>query len=292
MSSASLSAFAGLNFVKMTGTGNDFILMDNRRAQIPPELMSEFARAVCCRRRSVGADGLILLSPSDRVDSKFGKVDFRWDFYNADGSSAEMCGNGGRCAARYAVRIGLAGPEMVFDTIAGPIRAWVDGIIVKLEMSKPQDAYENLGLNVGGEMMVMDGVNTGVPHAVIPVDDLAAADVNGIGRTVRFHEHFQPAGTNVNFITAQNGRLKVRTYERGVEGETLACGTGVVASALVAGRRGWLKSPVKVDVASGEELTVYFDQDQDNSGEVFLKGAANVVYEGVLDQGAFAWLEA
>lgn len=285
-----INAFAGQKFVKMTGTGNDFILMDNRQAQVPPELMSELAKAVCCRRRSVGADGLILLSPSDRVDSKFGKVDFRWDFYNADGSSAEMCGNGGRCAARFAVQIGLAGPEMVFDTIAGPIRAWLDGATVKLEMSSPKDAYANLELDVSGNKIIMDGVNTGVPHAVIPVDDLAAADVDGIGRAVRFHDQFAPAGTNVNFIAAADGRLKVRTYERGVEGETLACGTGAVASALVAGRRGWLKSPVKVDVASGEELTIYFNQDQQNTGEVFLEGAATIVYEGVLDQGAFAWL--
>lgn len=291
MANSRLNAFAGQNFIKMTGTGNDFILMDNRQAQVPPELMSELAMAVCCRRRSVGADGLILLSPSDRVDSTFGKIDFRWDFYNADGSSAEMCGNGGRCAARFAVQIGLAGPEMVFDAIAGPIRAWVDGVIVKLEMTSPQDAYQDIELDVDGDKIIMDGVNTGVPHAVIPVEDLAAADVDGIGRVVRFHKHFQPAGTNVNFIAAISGRLKVRTYERGVEGETLACGTGAVASALVAGRRGWLKSPVKVDVASGEELTIYFNQDDQRFGEVYLEGAAYTVYTGVLDRGAFAWLE-
>lgn len=285
-----LTSLSGLPFCKMTGTGNDFILLDNRQARVRPELMPALARAVCCRRRSVGADGLILLEPSQRVDPNLGKVDFRWDFFNADGSSAEMCGNGGRCAALFARRIGLAGPEMLFDTLAGPIRAWIGARTVTLEMVPPSGRYEGLSLEIGGRAMRVDGVNTGVPHAVVAVDDLENADVRNWGREIRFHRHFSPAGTNVNFIAAQHGRLMVRTYERGVEDETLACGTGAVASALIAGGLGWLKSPVTVVVRSGEELTIHFDRDETGFHDVRLEGAADHVYDGVLQAGAFAWL--
>lgn len=133
-----LNSLAGLDFVKMTGSGNDFIVVDNRGAGVPPALMSRLARALCPRRLSVGADGLILLRPSDRVDPVRGPVDFAWDFFNADGSSAEMCGNGGRCAARFARDRGIAGDQMLFDTLAGPIRAWVSGGVVKLELVQPR----------------------------------------------------------------------------------------------------------------------------------------------------------
>ena len=287
---AQLAPLAGLSFTKMTGTGNDFILMDNRQAKVPKEAMPLLAEAICKRSRSVGADGLILLSPSARVDPKLGKVDFLWDFFNADGSSAEMCGNGGRCAARFALDKGLAAPEMVFDTLAGPIRAWVKGTLVKLEMVPPLGAYRGLELEAAGQTVCMDGVNTGVPHAVVPVDDLEAAPVKDMGRELRFHQHFAPAGTNVNFSVAREDELWVRTYERGVEDETLACGTGAVAAALTAGAKGILRPPITVRVRSGEKLTVHFDLNHDEFSEVFLEGPASYIYEGVLNQEAFAWM--
>jgi diaminopimelate epimerase len=288
---AQLAPLAGLSFTKMTGTGNDFIFMDNRQAKVPKDVMPLLAKAVCKRSRSVGADGLILLSPSARVDQRLGKVDFLWDFFNADGSSAEMCGNGGRCAARFAFDKGLAGPEMVFDTLAGPIRAWVEGSVVKLEMVPPFGAYRSLELEAAGREVRMDGVNTGVPHAVVGVDDLEAALVTELGRAIRFHEHFAPAGTNVNFCAASDGELWVRTYERGVEDETLACGTGAVAAALMAGDKGLMQAPITVRVRSGEKLTVYYERDDDGGfREVFLEGPASYIYEGVLNKEAFAWL--
>ncbi|CAO0821064.1 Diaminopimelate epimerase [Desulfarculales bacterium] len=285
-----LMALHGLAFTKMNGSGNDFILMDNRAAQLSPEIMPLLARGACARGRSVGADGLIILEPLERVDSAWGRVDFRWQFFNADGSSAEMCGNGGRCVARFAFDQGLAGQKMVFDTVAGPIRAWVEGTAVKLEMVPPQGSYRNLRLAVLEGQVVLHGVNTGVPHAVVPVEDLEAAPVKELGRALRFHRHFAPAGTNVNFISVHEGELRVRTYERGVEDETLACGTGAVASALVAGSQGWLKPPVKVRVKSGEILKVYFSAEADGFREVLLEGAASYVYQGVLHREAFEWL--
>ena len=291
---AQLAKLAGTSFTKMTGTGNDFILMDNRQANITAHLMPFLARAVCCRRRSVGADGLIILNPSDRVDPERGQVDFYWDFFNADGSSAEMCGNGGRCAARFAFDQGLAGPEMLFDTLAGPIRAWVgqgeDGSLVKLEMVPPKGPYWDLVLEVEGKTCTLDGVNTGVPHAVLFLDDLENAPVRELGRALRFHDHFAPAGTNVNFAAIKDGGLFLRTYERGVEDETLACGTGATAAALMAGRRAGLVPPVAVRVRSGETLKVYFNPAGENHGEVFLEGAASYVYSGKLHAEAFEWL--
>jgi diaminopimelate epimerase len=290
---AQLEPLADNIFTKMTGTGNDFILMDNRQAKVPKELMPLLAKAVCERRRSVGADGLILLSPSARVDRQLGKIDFQWDFFNADGSSAEMCGNGGRCAARFALDKGLAGPKMVFDTLAGPIRAWVIGSVVKLEMVPPFGAYRGLELSAADRTVRFDGVNTGVPHAVVTVEDLEAAPVVELGRALRFHEHFAPAGTNVNFVAPMGGELWVRTYERGVENETLACGTGAVASALMAGAKGVMEPPVTVRVRSGEKLTVHFERNGDGGfREVFLEGPAAYVYEGILHKEAFAWLAA
>lgn len=285
-----LEALAGIELVKMTGTGNDFILVDNRKAAVPRELMSQLALGLCQRRRSVGADGMIFLEPSRRVDPVRGTVDWRWHFFNADGSAAEMCGNGGRCAARFAHDVGLAGPEMVFDTTAGPIRAWIKEQGVKLEMIHPFGAYRGVELKVDGGKVKMDGVNTGVPHAVIAVEDINAAPVVPVGREVRFHQHFAPAGTNVNFACAVDGELVMRTYERGVEDETLACGTGAVASALMLGPAMGLKSPVTVRVRSGERLKVHFDKQGEEFGAVFLEGAAHYVYSGKLHAEALAWL--
>ncbi len=287
---ASLRRLHGLAFAKMNGSGNDFILIDNRAAGLEPGLLPLLARGLCARGRSAGADGLIILEPSDRVDDSRGRVDFRWHFFNADGSSAEMCGNGGRCAARYALDQGLAGRRMVFDTLAGPIGAQVEGSTVKLEMVPPRGAYSHLELDAPGGPVTLHGVNTGVPHAVVPVADLEAAPVREVGRHLRYHQHFAPAGTNVNFMRAQDGELWVRTYERGVEDETLACGTGAVASALVAGSLGWLKPPVSVRVRSGETLRVHFSAEGHNFREVFLEGAASYVYEARLHQEAFDWL--
>jgi diaminopimelate epimerase len=288
----SLIPLAGIEIVKMTGTGNDFVVLDNRETKVPREVMPLLAKTVCMRRRSVGADGLIILEPTDRVDPELGPVDFKWHFFNADGSAPEMCGNGGRCAARFAYDRGLAGREMVFDTIAGPIQAWLgeDGL-VKLQMVRPFDAYSDLELEAGGRKVSMRGINSGVPHAVLLWEDILEAPVKELGREIRFHQHFAPAGTNVNFAWAVGGELVVRTYERGVEDETLACGTGAVASALMLGPALELASPVTVKVASGERLKVYFEGQGDSFSQVFLEGAADYVFQGTLHEEAFSWMK-
>jgi diaminopimelate epimerase len=274
-------AMAPLEFYKMNGSGNDFILVDNRDFVISRAVMPQMAKALCRPKLSVGADGMIFVENSPRAD-------FVWRFYNADGSEAEMCGNGGRCAARFAFLLGIAGSSMVFETLAGLIRAEVMGDRVKLQMTGPKDLALDYMVEVDGVAWTLSSVNTGVPHAVVPVRDLEGADVRGLGGKLRFHPRFQPAGTNVNFTRALGpGEIAVRTYERGVEDETLACGTGSVASALVAAAMDpGLASPVAVRTRSGEILTIHFTREGEGFTGVFLEGDARFVYKAELGPDA------
>jgi diaminopimelate epimerase len=266
----------GTEFFKLSGSGNDFIVIDNRRRVVAEEAMVPLARALCPRGRSVGADGLILLEDSDRVD-------FEWRFFNADGSEAEMCGNGGRCAARVAHLIGLAPEKMVFETLAGDIRAEILPGEIKLEMVPPAGLRLDYPLAVDGREMTVSSLNTGVPHVVIWTDDLERAEVFDLGRKIRYHETYRPAGTNVNFVQVLGpDTMAIRTYERGVENETLACGTGAVAAALIGGVTGRVNSPAGMKTRGGEELRVHFRWDRDRFQDVYLQGGARLVYRGVL----------
>ncbi|MCG2822508.1 MAG: diaminopimelate epimerase [Desulfurivibrionaceae bacterium] len=265
-----------IEFTKMSGTGNDFILIDHRTPFLSRDEMPGFAKAVCERRVSVGADGLILIENSESAD-------FRWQFLNGDGSWAEMCGNGARCAARFAHDHGIAPARMRFETVAGIIEAEVAGQSVKLKMTAPNGLRLHEKLLVNGEALVVHSLNTGVPHAVFFMEDIRQAPVLDWGRTLRFHEHFQPAGTNVNFVQQQGGNgLLVRTYERGVEGETLACGTGAVSSAIIAGLLGQVHPPVTVTTSGGEQLIIHYSLAGQKISDVSLEGPANFIYEGRL----------
>ena len=264
-----------LPFTKMSGTGNDFIIIDNRGGRVAAAAGPELARRACRRMVSVGADGLILIEDSETAD-------FAWRFYNADGSEAEMCGNGARCAARFAHEHGIAGETMRFATLAGVIEAEMRGTAVKVRLTPPTDLETGIALRIGGRELTVHSLNTGVPHAVVFVEDLAACPVREWGREIRFHEHFQPAGTNVNFVGATTDGIAVRTYERGVEDETLACGTGAVASALIAARLRDAGSPLAVRTSGGEELRVHFAAGGDLAAPVDLEGAARIIYHGKL----------
>ncbi len=270
----------GTEFFKLSGSGNDFIVLDNRRRVVAEDEMVPLAQALCPRGRSIGADGLILLEDSDRVD-------FRWRFFNADGSEAEMCGNGGRCAARVAHLIGLAPEKMVFETLAGDIRAEILPGEIKLEMVPPADLRLDYALAVDGRELTLSSLNTGVPHVVIWTDDLERAEVIDLGRKIRYHETYRPAGTNVNFVQVLGpDTMAIRTYERGVENETLACGTGAVAAALIGGVAGRVKSPAGMKTRGGEELRVHFRFDRDRFQDVYLQGGARLIYRGVLSSEA------
>ena len=261
----------------MNGAGNDFVIIDHRERFIPERLQAQFAQAVCRRSFSVGSDGLILIEDSETED-------FSWRFYNSDGSVAEMCGNGARCAARYAYRCDIAGKQMTFETIAGVIEAEILGEQehVSIRMTDPSDLQFHDSMLLGDERFEIHSINTGVPHAVIFVESDSSPVVEW-GRSIRYHRQFEPAGTNVNFVrVTAEGDLQVRTYERGVEGETLACGTGAVASALIAADQGLVSSPTYVTTGGGEQLVVEFEMVNGVFSDVFLQGAARIVFEGDL----------
>jgi len=276
-----------IHFYKMTGTGNDFILIDNRGGLIDADHCQDLVRSVCRRRLSAGADGMILIENDPEVD-------FKWRFFNLDGSEAEMCGNAARCAPRFAYLTGIVDkPRMAFRTLAGIIEAELLDNRVKAQMTSPHSLQMDLSIDVEDRSFDLDFINTGVPHAVYFVADeneLENVDILAWGRSIRFHPHFQPAGTNVNFVCINDvHHINVRTYERGVEGETLACGTGDIASALIGAARGLVRSPVEVKIRSGESLTVYFEttrgtqhSNETSFTSVHLEGEARVVYEGDL----------
>ncbi len=273
---------AVISFCKMSGHGNDFIIIDNRDLALQIVDLPLFVRRVCQRKVSVGADGLVLIEPSESVD-------FKWRFFNADGSVAEMCGNAARCVARWAAEEGIAGPAVTFETLAGVITASVRGDSVQVRLTDPSPVQAGLKLRLDRRVVVVDHVDTGVPHAVLFETSVADSDVVGLGRQIRYAENFAPKGTNADFAQILDRQtMKVRTYERGVEDETLACGTGVVASVLSAAFHGLVDSPVDVDVQSGERLRVYFlSQGDGRFGEIYLEGKVKMVYQGLLFEEAY-----
>lgn len=278
-------------FMKFSGAGNDFLIVDNRDRVIDPKKMSAFVASVCRRHLSVGADGLIFLEKSR-------KYDFRWRFYNNDGGEANFCGNGARCVARFAYLKKIAPKTMRFEGVAGVVAAEVDGEQVSVRVPEPSGvrlhvrlaiaSYRRRRGDTGQASMVHDGmvleghaINTGVPHFVYFVADTATAEVIGVGRPTRYHEAFKPAGTNVNFAQAVDRHtIKIRTYERGVEDETLACGSGALASALLAALVHKVESPITVIPLSRMPLRISFKQSAERFTNLTLTGEARAVYEG------------
>lgn len=258
----------------MNGAGNDFVFIDNRLGKI--SLTPAQIALICDRHRGVGADGLVLLKPCSS-----GKADWAWDFYNNDGSGAEMCGNASRCFARYVQRTVGVKNGFKFESRAGVITVSIHGDRVTVGLTAPVGMRLNETLIVGGKKTVVHSVDTGVPHAVIYVEDADKAMVQPLGAEVRFHQHFAPRGTNVNFVQLL-GRdaIRVRTYERGVEGETLACGTGVTASALITAELHKLTSPVYVKVQGGDTLEVAFKKKDGAFTDVQLTGPADFTFDG------------
>lgn len=269
-------------FYKMSGCGNDFILLDHRKKFLSDRELKRFASRICTHRLSIGGDGLILLEKAKRKD-----VDFSWRLFNADGSEAEFSGNGGRCAAKLAYLLKIAPARMAFETLAGLIHAQVHGENVTIQFPAPRDLRVGLKIPVNDKTYEGHFLNTGVPHLVYFVSDLEKAEVVPLGRKSRHHTMFQPAGTNVNFISVKDPhRIEMRTYERGVEDETLACGTGAVASALIAGALGKVSSPVSLKQRSGQILEVAFEWDGKQFKQVSLTGEARLIYEGQLHNEA------
>ncbi|MDX2079367.1 MAG: diaminopimelate epimerase [Terrimicrobiaceae bacterium] len=266
-----------LPFTKMNGAGNDFVVLDNRNLSL--SLSSDQIAHLCDRHRGVGADGLLAVEPAREG------ADFRMRYYNADGGEAEMCGNGARCFARFAARLLPARPGVLsFETPAGVILGRFDGDLVTINMSTPHDHRPATPLDVRGRPLDVHFINTGVPHAVVFVDDVETVDIRADGAALRWHEAFQPKGTNANFAQVEsNGSLVLRTYERGVEDETLACGTGICAAALLHHLAHGTPSPVAVRVRGGDTLLAGFSRSSDGSfSEVTLTGPADFVFDGTI----------
>lgn len=256
----------------MAGGGNDFILIDDRGARIGDP--ADLTRRICTRRLSVGGDGLILIENSS-------KASFRMRYYNADGSLGEFCGNGTRCAARFALQGAIAGPKMTIETDAGIVSAEVSengGVTITLP---PPHGFRGVKpLTIGSTVVHGSPITVGVPHYVIFLTgDLWQQEIEPLGRAIRNHPEMQPAGTNVNFVVIRDPRnIEVRTYERGVEAETLSCGSGVVAAVAVSTLFGKVHPPVSVLTRSGITLEVLMSQENGELRDVRLRGDARLIY--------------
>lgn len=269
-----MSGKYGVRFTKAVASGNDFVIVDNRSGEISERRYPEMARDVSRRRHSIGADGMLVAESSE-------KAALRMRIINPDGSEAEMCGNGARCMALYAFTKGL-GEVLDIETGAGIIGASVKGGNVSIKMSDPRDIKLNIDIELEGRMARVHYVNSGVPHVVRISEDIDAVNVPVTGRAIRRHPEFMPEGANADFVEKTGpDAASVRTYERGVEDETLACGTGAVASAIVLALTEKAPSPVKIRTRSGEVLTIHFDGPVDGPVKnVYLEGEAKIVFDG------------
>lgn len=267
-------------FTKMHGAGNDFLVLDNRFLRFSVPELSALARRFCPRRVGVGADGLLALDPPEQPGHAF-----RMRYVNADGSVATMCGNGARCLARFARQAGIADEPLVFGTDAGTYRASVPPepeAPVRLFVPPPSGFREAVALPDGPAVAA---IHTGTPHAVLFVEDVEAVDLEALAPPIRWAEAFAPEGTNVNVVEVLPGGdgVRLRTFEKGVEAETLACGTGALAAALVAWRAGRTGAPPLRVEARGGTLAVGFVPDGGGIRDLYLEGPAVTVFTGTLE---------
>lgn len=269
-------------FYKVSASGNDFIVYLNKEGKITVEEGKLLAQRLCRPKFSVSADGFIMLEKPTNPQAQLA-----WKFYNADGSIAEMCGNGARAVARLAHELGLVKESFYLETLAGLIFAEVKNKRVKISLGVPKDLKLDVTVRTEYDLYLVHYVNTGVPHIVLFWDNVDEAPLNKLGPILRYHEIFKPAGTNVNFVeivrSEDKAYLKIRTYERGVEAETLACGTGASASAFIAYKQGLLTPPIELITKGGEILTVDIDKATDT---IYLEGDTHYLFQFTLFEDA------
>jgi len=265
-----------IDFTKAVASGNDFIIVDNRENSLRDKIsdFSDFAKFSSRRRYSVGADGLLVLE-----DSK--KCDFKMRIFNPDGSEVTMCGNGIRVSALYAYQKKWCGPSMKIETRAGIIEAQIKDKVVRIKMTPPKEIKLEQNIGIGKTIMNIHTLNTGVPHAIHFVENIENYPVREMGKKIRYHRVFEPEGTNASFVEPIDKRsFSLRTYERGVEDETFACGTGVVASAIISHLVNGVEQPVNAITRSKDVLKVYFRKEHNRFHDVYLEGGAHIVFEG------------
>ncbi len=261
------------DFIKAEAAGNDFIIIDAENLPSGMDL-NKLVVEICKREKAIGADGVMLYDKSETCD-------FKMRIFNPDGGEVEMCGNGARCMGLYAYTYKFNKHKMRMETLAGVIAIEINNGVPRLKLIDPKDTRLNFIIEVDDKDLEVSFTNTGVPHVVRVVDKVDVAPMEELGSKIRYNKEFSPAGANVNFIeVVDEHNLKIRTYERGVEGETLACGTGCAASAVVAAMLDKAVSPVNLITASGKILKVYFDLENSECKNLYLEGACNLVYKG------------
>lgn len=263
-------------FFKYVGSGNDFILFDNRNDHFPISERSTLIKKICHRHYGIGADGVILLEDSEIAD-------FRMRIFNADGNEAEMCGNGVRCCTQFLISLGFRLPSFSIELQHRIIKSWVieNENHITIEIGTIDNIAWNVSIPMQQTSQAIHCLNTGVPHAVTFVENIDSFDIEGWGKKIRHHPHWQPHGTNATIAQCiEKKKIKIRTFERGVEGETLACGTGAVAAALCAAHLYQFQSPISVQTKSREEMIVTFTP---SWNEVRLTGPATFVYQGEIN---------
>ena len=266
-----------IKFIKMSGAGNDFIIID----ALNGVNLKRLAIKACDRTNGIGADGLLVLDKSK-------KADYKMRIINADGSEAEMCGNGARCMARYIAKTKKPKNNLFsIDTLAGLVKGEIKGEVENINLSDPVNFTADIPLKVNGRKIRVHYINSGVPHAIVFVDNLSQIDVPKIGPIIRYHKRFKPRGTNVDFVEQlDKGLIDVRTYERGVEDETRSCGTGSVAAAIVTYLianpkiKNKKRAKMKVRTSGKEILEVTFDINEGRVSNVWLKGSVNFIAKG------------
>ncbi|MFA9422768.1 MAG: diaminopimelate epimerase [Sedimentibacter sp.] len=275
-----------MQFTKMQGAGNDFIIINNMKLKLPIEKISPIAKKLCERKVSLGADGFMV------VDFPEGDADFKMRFYNSDGSIGEMCGNGARCISRYAYINNIAGKTMKFETTAGLVFAEVlEGRLVKVQLNNPEVIKLNNDLEINNEKYECSYIelgNPGLPHAVVKYNDLqhtSDREIFEIGRKIRYYDGFLK-GANVNFFEViDDNTAIVKTYERGVEDLTLACGTGSASVAVALILKGYLKSDKVKIIVPGGELFIEIEKTHDKVDKLYLTGDTNIIAVGeIMDE--------
>lgn len=260
-------------FVKYSGCGNDFILFDNRKSELS-SLDSLTIEKLCHRRYGVGADGVILLENSS-------KHDYKMRIFNPDGSEAEMCGNGIRCLAKFIQKLGIRKNPLTIETLSSHYKISYNDQLVAVEMKLAKKILWDQQLNIDEHVHQFHYLDTGVPHSVLFLEELVQPKLCELGPKIRYHNQFHPKGTNVTFATVQSPSvLKVSTYERGVEQETLACGTGATAAALAAAHQYKFSSPIEIEPPSGEIMRIFFERNESEFSQIYLEGPAHEVFEG------------
>jgi len=267
---------SSIPFSKYTGCGNDFVLIDNRE-NVFPYHESELIERLCDRQFGVGADGVILLEPSTNAD-------FIMRIFNPDGSEAEMCGNGIRCLGKFLQELNIPGASFTIEVMGKsyPLTLHENGK-VSVGMTVPSSIRWGIELKVDKKTYAVDFLDTGVPHAALAVKDLDTFDLESVGPKIRYHKAFEPQGTNVDLYHVDDrdsSQLYIRTYERGVERETMACGTGATACAIIAWTKNQVDNPLRVQVSSGETLEFDISGTGGQIEQIVMKGPAEFVFRG------------